>query len=156
MSTGTVKWFNATKCFGCIAPEDGHFTLDIDFENDFKSTIEDDLNEIAKNDDISKSIFLFHSPPYKCHLDKANLAGRMIDNIPLDDHVGSKAIKAFINDNQPFISLHGHIHETSIRTGHWYQRFNSTHAFTAAYRFPELAIVKFDLNDPSRAERMIL
>lgn len=141
---------------GCIDPLVGHFTVETPVKEIENSTIQSDLEKLVGEDNLNNSIFLFHSPPYNCYLDKANLDCGMINNTPLDDHVGSRAIKEFIEERQPYITLHGHIHESSLRTGQWQQRFNKTFAFSAAYRFPELAIVKFEIESPIGAERVII
>ena len=37
--------------------------------------------------------------------------GKMIDHVPLDRHLGSIAIRRFIEIRQPLLTLHGHVHE---------------------------------------------
>jgi len=39
---------------------------------------------------------VLHSPPYDTGLDRAALDGRSVDHAPLDVHVGSIAIRRFI------------------------------------------------------------
>jgi len=107
-------------------------------------------------DDLSKAICLFHAPPYKTHLDRADLDGRIIDHVQVDVHVGSIAIKNFIEKQQPKITLHGHIHESSRITGHWQQKINETYSYSAAWDGTELALVKFDSEFPEKAERVLL
>jgi len=69
---------------------------------------------ISKLKDPKNAVFNIHVPPYKSGLDEAPeldkdlrpvLAGNSM--IP----VGSKALRAAIEKNQPLLSLHGHIHE---------------------------------------------
>ena len=50
----------------------------------------------------------------------------MIDHIPLDVHVGSIAIKRFIEAKQPMLTLHGHVHESTRLTGNWQQHIGNT------------------------------
>ena len=52
--------------------------------------------------------------------------------------------------------LHGHIHESPRLTGKWRQQIGRTHAFTAAHDGPELALVRFDLDDLDNATRELL
>jgi Icc-related predicted phosphoesterase len=140
---------------GCIPPAEGYRTVDPDYDTEY-DTIEKDLNELTVNDDMDKAIFLFHSPPYQTHFDRAALDGQMIEHVPLDLHVGSIAIKRFIEARQPYITLHGHIHESAAITVHWEQKFGRTCAFTAAHDGPELALVRFEIDNPGNSERKLL
>jgi Icc-related predicted phosphoesterase len=119
-------------------------------------TIAADLVRLTGDRDLENTVCLFHSPPYRTDLDRAALDGRTVDHAPLDLHVGSIAIHRFIEDRQPLLTLHGHIHESPRLTGSWRQRIGRTHAFTAAHDGPELALVRFDLDDLDNATREIL
>jgi Icc-related predicted phosphoesterase len=141
---------------GCIPPEDGFLTVPAD-ENELKyGTIKNDLVSLANNDAVSSSIFLFHSPPYKTKLDEAPLKGKTIDNVPLDVNVGSIAIKQFIEKKQPLVTLHGHIHESSTITGSWKDKIGKTICLSAAYEGKELALVRFNPEEPEKAERELV
>ena len=107
-------------------------------------------------DDLSQAIFLFHSPPHETPLDRAALDGRTVEGVPVDPHVGSIAIRRFLEERGPRISLHGHIHEAARLTGHWRTMVGRTHAFTAAHDGPELALVRFDPDRPEEATRELL
>ena len=141
---------------GCISPEEGKYTVEVEMNKIKYSTIKKDLELLTGNDDVSGSIFLFHSPPYKTNLDVAPLAGKEIDNAPLDVNVGSVAIKQFIEKRQPLVTLHGHIHESSTITGSWKDKIGKTICFSAAYEGKELALVRFNPEEPEKAERELV
>jgi Icc-related predicted phosphoesterase len=140
---------------GCIAPADGFHSLasDHDPEND---TIEKDIQILVKDENLESGVFLFHSPPFNSLLDVATLhifdPGQQAATL----NVGSKAIRNFIDEKQPYITMHGHIHESARITGEWKQNFGKTLSFSAAHDGPELAIIKFELNDPLSASRRLI
>jgi len=141
---------------GCIPPTEGYRSIPEPYDKIKYSTIQEDLKKLTNKDNLSHSIFLFHAPPYETNLDRAALDGKTIDYVPLDVHVGSIAIKRFIEEKQPFITLHGHIHESSRITGCWKQQIKNTYTFSAAYDKPQLAIVKFDIEKPLLASRYLI
>ena len=69
-----------------------------------------------------RAIFAFHNPPYSCRLDDAP---QLTADLRLKDAgratvpVGSTAVRDAIEERQPILSLHGHIHESkgAIRIG---------------------------------------
>ncbi len=141
---------------GCVSPEEGRRSVPVT-ENRVKyDTIRKDLTQMTANDDLSRAIFLFHAPPYKTNLDRAALDGKTVDYVPLDVHVGSIAIKRFIENRQPLITLHGHIHESARLTGEWKERIGKTYAFSAAHDGKELALVRFDPLKPETASRELV
>jgi Icc-related predicted phosphoesterase len=141
---------------GCIPPEEGRFSVaTVDEEKGFP-TIQEDLARLAGDDPLLRAIFLFHSPPYQTTLDRAALDGRMVDSAPLDLHVGSIAIRRFIEERQPLITLHGHVHESARLTGSWHEKIGATHCFSAAHDGSELAVVCFDPARPESAFRRLL
>jgi Icc-related predicted phosphoesterase len=141
---------------GCISPEDGKRTFHIEPNIVKYSTIKKDLDELFGDKDLSNTIILFHSPPYKTNLDRAALDGKFFDSAPLDVFVGSIAIKDLIEERQPYITLHGHIHESAGITGSWKDKIGKTILFTGAHDGKELAVVKFDLEKPEKAVRLLL
>ena len=140
---------------GCIPPTEGYRSVEPDYDMEY-STIQADLKSLTEDAPMEKAVFLFHAPPYHSLLDRAALDGQKVDHVPLDVHVGSIAIQRFIEERQPYITMHGHIHESARLTGHWKQQFGRTHAFSAAHDGPELSIVVFKLDDPTTAERYLL
>ncbi len=141
---------------GSVSPEEGYYTIPI-MDNVKKfSTIKDDLNNLTDGNLLSNAIMLFHAPPYQTNLDHAALDGKMIDSVPLDVNVGSIAIRRLIEQQQPLITLHGHIHESASITGSWRDRIGKTYCFTAAHNGPELAIVLFDSVNPEDAKRTLI
>jgi Icc-related predicted phosphoesterase len=62
-------------------------------------------------------IFNLHCPPYDTPLDLAPKisADLMVDGQQMA-HVGSTAVRSVIEDAQPLLSLHGHIHESRAAT----------------------------------------
>lgn len=139
---------------GCIGPLDGIRTV---FDENLEyATIEKDLETLTAGKDLKDAICLFHSPPYKTYLDRAGLDGITVDHVPVDVHVGSIAIMRFIEERQPAVTLHGHIHESARITGHWSQQFNRTYSFNASHDGPELSLIKFNPENPSKASRILL
>ena len=72
---------------------------------------------IAKLDDPAQSIFNFHCPPYGTGIDAGPKRGEDfrvtagaggVEMVP----VGSRACRAAIEEHQPLLGLHGHLHES--------------------------------------------
>ena len=141
---------------GCVAPEAGRRTIPVEVDGTAIRTIEEDLALLAAGDPLDRTVFLFHSPPYRTVLDRASLDGVAVDSAPVDVHVGSVAIASFIEARQPLATLHGHVHESIRLTGAWHQRLGRTHLFGAAHDGPELAVVRFDLADLDGARRDLI
>jgi len=141
---------------GGVSPEEGFRFSDVDLSEIRRSTIAGDLKRLAGEDNLSKAVMLFHSPPYETTLDRAATDGMMVDHVPLDLHVGSIAIRQFIERRQPAVTLHGHIHESASITGSWRDRIGLTHLFGAAHDGPELALVRFDTDHPGKAQRVLI
>ena len=141
---------------GAISPEKGKRTTDVNADEIKYATMMEDLERLSKNSPVNDTIFLFHSPPYNSFLDVADLHGKMVDHAPLDTHVGSIAIQRFIEKKQPFLTLHGHVHESVRLTGNWKERFGKTISFSAVHDGPELALIRFDTNNLERATRELI
>jgi uncharacterized protein len=141
---------------GCVSPEEGVRSVPVPEAEAKWGTIASDLEALAGEDDVSGAVFLFHSPPHRTSLDRADLDGRSFDHAPLDVHVGSIAIRRFIEARQPLLTLHGHVHESARLTGAWMERIGRTVCLSAAHDGPELALVRFDLDAPSQARRELL
>lgn len=138
---------------GCLSPEEGGRSVSVEISQIKYGTIKKDLVELVGEDDLSRAVFLFHAPPYKCALDRAALDGKFVDHVPLDVHIGSIAIKEMIEERQPYLTLHGHVHESFRLTGSWRENFGQTISINAAHDGPELALVRFDLNNLTSATR---
>jgi uncharacterized protein len=119
-------------------------------------TIAGDLEALVGRHDVSRAVFLFHSPPHGTDLDRAALDGRTVDHAPVDVHVGSIAIRRFIEARQPRLTLHGHVHESARLTGSWQDRIGRTVCLSAAHDGPELALVRFETDRPEEATRELV
>ncbi len=141
---------------GCVSPEEGRRSVTIEPREARLETIQKDLERLAEDRDLSRSVFLFHTPPYQTKLDRAALDGKSVDHVPLDVHVGSIAVRRFIEARQPRLTLHGHVHESARLTGSWQDRLEATVMLSAAHDGPELALVRVDLEAPETASRRLI
>ena len=108
-----------------------------------RETIREDLNRLPKPMDQKKAIYIMHSPPF----------GTRLDFIQGGKSAGSRSIKAFIEENQPLLTLHGHLHESPELSGTYFDRMGETLSinpgqFTAAgRRGSELHAVTFEMEN---------
>jgi uncharacterized protein len=108
-----------------------------------KGTIEMDLEELPVPDDMGKTIYVMHSPPF----------GTNLDVIPGGHFVGSRSIRRFIETAQPLLALHGHIHEAPRLSGKFSDRIGRTLCLNPGQLLPgneggpRLQGVVFDLED---------
>jgi Icc-related predicted phosphoesterase len=90
-----------------------------------EEAIRERLEELAGGlSDPSSAIFNLHVPPYDSRLDTAPLLGqdlrvRTSMGAEVTAPVGSTAVRAALEEHQPLLSLHGHIHESggAVRLG---------------------------------------
>ncbi|MEA3559453.1 MAG: metallophosphoesterase [Candidatus Thermoplasmatota archaeon] len=141
---------------GCVSPLEGTRTYDVDTGSLKYRTIMDDLDELSKMSDPEETVYLFHSPPYMTDLDMSYIGGQMIDHVPLDPHIGSVAVKRFIEERQPPVTLHGHVHESFELTGSFHNRIGTTCSISAAGTEKGLVLVTFDPAGKERPEREVL
>ena len=141
---------------GCVSPEEGFHSIPVSKYLRRYSTIQKDLEMLMTGIEPATALCLFHSPPYQTHLDRAALDGKMFEHVPLDVHVGSIAIRRMIEDRQPWLTLHGHVHESARITGYWKQQLGATTMITAAHDGPELALVVFDAENPQECRRELI
>jgi len=141
---------------GSVSPEEGYRSVAVPQGETKWGTIAGDLGALVGTADVSSAVFLFHAPPYRTALDRAALDGQSVDHVPLDVHIGSIAIRRFIETRQPGLTLHGHVHESARLTGSWQDRIGRTVCLSAAHDGPELALVRFHLDRPAEATRELL
>jgi uncharacterized protein len=72
-------------------------------------------------EDPGRAIFNLHVPPYDSRLDtgpdlKPDLTPRYSGGQPVMKPVGSHAVRQLIEETQPLLALHGHIHESKGET----------------------------------------
>lgn len=103
-----------------------------------ESEIKDDLNRLKKISDPKKTIYVFHAPPFETNLD-----------ITYSGHnVGSISIRSFIEKEQPFLTLHGHIHESPGLSGFPADVIGKTLCINPG----NARIISIDLNKPESIE----
>jgi Icc-related predicted phosphoesterase len=141
---------------GAVSPEEGFRTVSVSEQEKKYATIKDDLERLTQKEELAKAIFLFHAPPYQTKLDLSSLGGKMIDHVPLDRHLGSIAVRRFIEARQPLLTLHGHVHESARLSHSWRDCIGRTICFSAAHDGPELALIRFDLENLDAASRELV
>lgn len=141
---------------GSLSPEEGRRSVP-DEEGRVKwETIQRQLDSLVGEDPVDRAVFLFHTPPYDTLLDRAGLDGKTYEHVALDVHVGSIAVRRFIETRQPLLTLHGHVHESARLTGEWKIGIGRTVCINGAHDGPELALVRFELESPWNATRELL
>lgn len=141
---------------GCISPEEGVRTVPIEAHEIKWTTIQTEIAALVGDKPLGDAVFLFHVPPYKTELDRAALDGKRVDGVDVDSHIGSIAVRRFIEERQPRLTLHGHVHESARLTGAWKTCIGRTVCISAAHDGPELALVRFDPLDSENASRELL
>lgn len=141
---------------GCVSPEEGSNSRNTDPETARYATIERDLRKLTGDRDLSRAVLLFHTPPYNTALDWVDHHGRKIEGVDPDPHIGSIAVRRFIETKQPWLTLHGHAHESVRISSSWLIRLGKTVALGAAHDGPELSLISFDLANPAAAFRRLL
>jgi Icc-related predicted phosphoesterase len=111
----------------------------VDFEKDIRSrgTIEDDFIKAASETDPSRTVYVTHSPPYNTALDIVYSA----------EHVGSRSIRRFIEEAQPPLTLHGHIHESPAISGRIFDKTGHTISINPGASSAKLNALVLDTED---------
>jgi Icc-related predicted phosphoesterase len=81
-----------------------------------KRSIKEELAELEGASDPARTVYVMHSPP----------ADTALDHMYGGAHVGSGAIRRFIERHGPPLTLHGHIHEAPALTGRISERLGRT------------------------------
>ena len=106
---------------------------------DSKSTIEDDLMMLPQPQNWRKTIAITHAPPKNTPLDK-NYQG---------NSVGSSSVKNFILSKKPYLSIHGHVHESPKISGLYISPVGSTLSINAGQQvgIPSFHACTFRIED---------
>jgi Icc-related predicted phosphoesterase len=73
-------------------------------------------------------------------------------------HIGSLALRLFIEKYQPYLTFHGHVHETVKRSGEYKHQIGRTLCLTAGndgFGF-QIAVLALDLCDHLKVTRSII
>lgn len=108
-----------------------------------KGTVEQDMKKLGKAD-----IYAIHCPPFQTDLDM----------LPNRQNVGSRSVKSFIEEKQPLLTLHGHIHESVIASGEFMERIGTTFCVNPGSDYLEgiLDAAIIDLDDPENMEHEMI
>ena len=117
-------------------------------EIEARDSIQKDLMGMPFSQSMDKTILVSHCPPFGTALDMI-LDGR---------HVGSMAIRDYIEKKKPYVTLHGHLHETVEVSGEFMQRLGGTLCIGSGNHDngKNLALIVLDLDNPSGARRVII
>jgi Icc-related predicted phosphoesterase len=125
------------RCTACVSQ--GAKIIVVDPCRYFASmgSIEEELEQLPMVHDYGKTVYVMHSPPFHTNLDRL-FDGRWI---------GSRAIRTFVEKYQPYLTLHGHIHESSEISGTYWDRIGQTICINPGQSTEELYAVVFELED---------
>jgi len=136
---------------GYSSANGAHFAVE---RKEDTGTIRNDLATLATLSDPRKTVYIFHEAPYDTPLDMIAADNKYIKDDQM--HIGSMAIRDFIENSQPLVTMHGHIHETFAESGDYKTRIGQSLSLTAANDFASdtLSYVLFSLPDTSYVERL--
>ena len=121
----------------CISTVTGIRQIDAVTHFSSHNTLEEELAELPVPKSYEKTVYVMHAPPFQTNLDV------LYDGRP----VGSRAIRQFIEKNQPYLTLHGHIHEAPSRSGSYRDKIGHTVCINPGQTTDELHAVMFKLED---------
>ncbi|MDI6690533.1 MAG: metallophosphoesterase [Candidatus Bathyarchaeota archaeon] len=113
---------------------------------------------ISQLKNVESAIFNFHAPPYQTKLDEAPLLDKDLNLVIRSGSVvmvpvGSKAVRKMIEKYQPFLGLHGHIHESSGS-----MKIGKTYCVNPGSEYAEgilrAFLIEFKGNEISRLQRI--
>ena len=135
---------------GYVSEKGHHIATDISTHS---STIETDLQQLATMSPPQETIYVFHEAPYDTPLDMIASDNKYIKEGQL--HIGSKAIRKFIEEKKPLVTLHGHIHETFDESGEymWVSGRSVSLAPANDFTSDNLSYIVFPLADAQKATR---
>jgi len=84
-------------------------------------------------------IFVCHTPPY----------GSALDCVMTGEHVGSRAVRRFIEQHQPWLALHGHVHEAPRISGRYTEHIGGTLCINPGQSRELLHAVLFEAEQPA-------
>lgn len=155
---GFLGWFQQkervipsnVRMKGIVSSENGFQKVVFD-EHDITDTIEDDLNDEGLLKRPERTLYVFHTPPY----------GTKLDKISQLRSVGSRAVRRFVEQNSPYATLSGHIHESPDISGYYADKVGNSPCFAVGNGNDNegryIAALLFDLCDiASTMERRIL
>ena len=125
-----------------------HFTESMEKED----SIQKDLNESLFTEEPEKTVYVTHTPPNNTHLDQIR------DGL----HIGSMAVRMFIEEHQPYLTLHGHIHETVAISGHFKEVIGNSVSLSAGnddfgnYVPNDVSVLIFDLYNLKSTKRKVV
>ena len=96
-----------------------------------------DLAALAKQSDPKQTIYVCHTPPSDTPIDLARNKR----------HIGSRALRRFIEQHAPPITLHGHVHEAPHRNKTYAVQIGSTWCVNPGNDHRQFHAVTFDTAD---------
>ncbi len=102
-----------------------------------RPSIAEALAALAGQSDPQRTIYVCHTPPFDTPL----------DGMPRGRHVGSKALRAFIEQHAPPLTLHGHIHESPEISGRYAVQLGATWSINPGHDPKRFQAVTLDTDD---------
>tara|TARA_R110002072_G_scaffold24188_2_gene82638 strand:- start:741 stop:1430 length:690 start_codon:yes stop_codon:yes gene_type:complete len=106
-----------------------------------RPSVADELRELTSLGDMKRTIYVTHSPPSGAGLGVMH-GGR---------DIGSQAIRAWIEVEQPSLTLHGHVHESPRESGQVHALIGGTRACNPGDSRRQLRALWVDLSQPGAA-----
>jgi len=125
-------------------PEGFKTIADFDAYLNSLPTIAEELSRLSP-ESPTRAIGMMHAPPY----------GTRCDVLFNRQHIGSRAVRRWIERHQPLLTLHGHIHEGPEQSGACFDRIGPTIVINpgASGRRPHW--VRIDLEDLAEIEHSV-
>jgi Icc-related predicted phosphoesterase len=132
--------------YRCVQGTPRGFEVIDDFRSylDSLPSMAEDLRRIPVKDP-AHTVAVIHAPPFNTHCDVL-FDGR---------HIGSKAVRSWIEKNQPLLTLHGHIHESPKLSGNFFDRIGSTTVINPGCDHTRPHLVFIDLDNPAELEHSL-
>ncbi len=133
---------------GNLSALDGWAPFQFRPEMEKEDSIQKDLAQPLFQEKPDKTIYVMHCPPNDTNL----------DIITTGEHVGSIAERLFIKECQPYLTLHGHIHETVAMSGTFRHDIRKTVSLASGNHNigKKVALLQFDVYDLKTAKRIVL
>jgi Icc-related predicted phosphoesterase len=132
--------------YRCIMGTPRGFMVIEDFQSylDSLPSIEQELRQLHVKDP-AHTVAVVHAPPFNTRCDVL-FDGR---------HIGSKALRSWIERNQPRLTLHGHIHESPKLSRSFFDRIGATTVINPGCDHARPHLVFIDLDNPAELEHSV-